>query len=401
MIGMGITGLHAQDTMVTKSGDIKTVYSVEISSSAVFYKSSDAADAQIERIAKEDLFMIKRPDGTMYDLGNNPATATPTTVAQPVQAPQLSDEVSEEASRRNREVIESINSYVPKYEGKVGKECKRVFCVMGIGEGSSMVNDEVELSMVIAAPKINESFNYCNPMFILSVKNKTAETLYIDLGNTFFVRGGENTTAYYVPSATSTSSTTGSGVSVNAGAVAGALGIGGGLGKLASGVNVGGGSSSTSVNVTYSQRLVAVPPMSSKTLDGQPLFLEEGSPCDGLRVTNYSEPMCPWFFFRAKKEDPEFEHGTVHTYSEDLSPLHFSVFLTYSQSEDCNETKRISSSLYLKNIIGIHPGSMVRNYFSCDFSQDIPKYYECIYFVGLNADGRFYFKHIHSVFPRP
>ena len=28
--------LNAQDTMVTKSGDIKTVYNVEISSSAVF-----------------------------------------------------------------------------------------------------------------------------------------------------------------------------------------------------------------------------------------------------------------------------------------------------------------------------------------------------------------------------
>ena len=273
-----------------------------------------------------------------------------------------------------------------------------------------MVNDEVELSMKIVPPPQKESFNtnttnsYADPSFILTVKNKTAQTLYIDLGNTFFVRGGEHATAYYIPSATSTASTSGSGVSVNAGAVAGALGIGGGIGKLASGVNVGGGSSSTSVNVTYSQRVVAIPPMSSKTLDGQPLFCEEGWFCDGLEIVDLAKniPKLPWFFFRTEKDDPEFENGVEHTYSEDLSPVHFSAYLTYSYTEDCSASKRISSSLYLKNIIGIHsgyPGGTSLN--NCRVKYDIPSCDDCIYFVGLNADGRLYLNNVPSKFPRP
>ena len=397
--------MYGQDTMVTQDGDVKTVYVVDIGGSAVFYKTENTDNAAIQSISKDQIFVLKRPDGTKYDLGNAPTPATQPTISPQTPTPQLSDEVSEEARQRNKELIESINSYVPEYRGKVGKECNRVFCVLGIGENSSMVNDEVELSMEIVAPD-KEYYNYANPSFFLTVRNKTTATIYIDLGNTFFVRGGENATAYYVPSATSTSSTTGSGVSVNAGAVAGALGIGGGLGKLASGVNVGGGSSSTSVNVTYSQRVVAVPPMSSKTLDGQPLFLVEGWFCNGLNIEDYDAkyaPKLPRFFFRAKKEDPEFEYGTVHTYSESESIVHFSVFMTYAKTEDCIDSKNISSTLYVKNIIGIHAasGSLGSKYYHCNVKHDIPSCDECIYFVGVNEDGRLQYKDVPSVFPRP
>ena len=410
LMSMLAIGLHAQDTMITQDGDVKTVYVVDIGSTAVFYKAENTDVAAIQSISKDQIFMIKRADGTKYDLGNASTLAAQSETSTQSSMPQLSNEVSEEAMQRNKEVIENINSYVPEYVGKVGKECNRVFCVMGIGEGSCMVNDEVELSMEIVPPPQKESFNrnvqysYANPLLLLTVKNKTTNTLYIDLGNTFFMRGGENATAYYVPSATSTASTNSSGVSVNAGAVAGALGIGGGLGKLAGGVNVGGGSSSTSVNVTYSQRVVAIPPMSSKTLDGQPLFCEEGWFCDGLKIVDYAKnaPKLPWFFFRAEKNDPEFENGAVHSYSEELSPVHFSVFLTYSYTEDSSASKRISSSFYIKDIIGIHHGygggTSLNN---CYVQHDIPKCDDCIYFVGLNADGRLYYKSVPSVFPRP
>ena len=400
----------AQDVLITRDGEVINVFRVDISSSAVYYSLDATESAQTLRIDKADVYMIKRADGTKYELGNDALEDTSDKVASAhVTSTQMSDEVSEEARQRNREVIESINSYVPKYEGKVGKECNRVFCVMGVGNGSCIINDEVDLSMKVSPSPQKESFNrnttysYADPLFILTVKNKTAQTLYIDLGNTFFVRGGGNATAYYVPSATSTASTSSSGVSVNAGAVAGALGIGGGIGKLASGVNVGGGSSSTSVNVTYSQRVVAIPPMSSKTLDGQPLFCEEGWFCDGLEIVDYAKnaPKLPWFFFRTEKDDPEFEHGAVHSYSEELSPVHFSLYLTYSYTEDCSDSKRISSSLYAKNIIGIHAGNAGGMLNNCYVKHDIPRCNDCIYFVGLNADGRLYYKNVPSRFPRP
>ena len=60
----------AQDVLITKDGDVKNVYEVEVGTNAVFYKSEDKADAAILRINKTDVYMIKRKDGTKYDLGN-------------------------------------------------------------------------------------------------------------------------------------------------------------------------------------------------------------------------------------------------------------------------------------------------------------------------------------------
>ena len=61
---------YAQDVLVTQEGDVKNVYEGEVGTNGVFYKSEDKADAAILRINKADVFMIKRKDGTKYDLGN-------------------------------------------------------------------------------------------------------------------------------------------------------------------------------------------------------------------------------------------------------------------------------------------------------------------------------------------
>lgn len=80
----------------------------------------------------------------------------------------------------------------------------------------------------------NGTPSYC--AIAVTVKNKTGQTLYIDLGNTFFIRN-MSPSPYYVPSATQTTTSTTTGASINMGAVAGALGVGGRAGTLASGVN--------------------------------------------------------------------------------------------------------------------------------------------------------------------
>ena len=106
------------------------------------------------------------------------------------------------------------------------------------------------------------------------MKNKTSRILYVDLGTTFFIRLGE-TICFYTPSSTTTSHGKSGGAGVNLGAVTGALGIGGVAGNLANGVNVGGGTTSSTTSTTYSQRIVAVPPMSSIELTPQYLFGNE------------------------------------------------------------------------------------------------------------------------------
>ena len=114
-----MTGVSAsaQDVLITKDGDVKNVYEVEVGTNAVFYKSEDKADAAILRINKTDVYMIKRKDGTKYDLGNNIVQSSQSTVVAPVQqqnsAPKAS--VNAASQKRNEELISYSNTYTPEY----------------------------------------------------------------------------------------------------------------------------------------------------------------------------------------------------------------------------------------------------------------------------------------------
>lgn len=100
------------------------------------------------------------------------------------------------------------------------------------------------------------------------VYNRTAEIMTIDQTRSFFVNSNGVSTSYYDPTIRSTSKTdlssTTQGVSVNLGAVAGALGLGGALGQIASGINVGGsntdGVATTNTSYIADQPQVAIAP---------------------------------------------------------------------------------------------------------------------------------------------
>ena len=57
--------LHAQDIIVTNQGDQIKAYNIEIGSSAIFYQLSERSDADIKRIAKKDVLIIKEANGTI------------------------------------------------------------------------------------------------------------------------------------------------------------------------------------------------------------------------------------------------------------------------------------------------------------------------------------------------
>lgn len=222
---------------------------------------------------------------------------------------------------------------------------------------------------------------YANPCIRLKLKNRSTKTLYIDLGNTFMTRNGV-ATAYYIPSSTSTSSSNSSGASVNLGAVAGALGVGGALGTLASGIAVGGGNTSGTVNTIYSQRVIAVPPMSVKELDAQMLFLTLGKFCDGFDV--YESDAYDWipnFWF--DKNDGDYKNGETHDFSESTSPIKFGFFVSYYDNEACQTERKMSFNLYLRRTIGFGNGTAYRFSGAGFLPKKIPEYNKCISFVGM------------------
>ena len=406
----------AQDVLITKDGDVKNVYEVEVGTNAVFYKSEDKAAAAILRINKADVYMIKRKDGTKYDLGNGNNVVNNSQTAQSPQtqaAAPVATSISAEAQRHNEEAIRRVNDYNPKYLGDdTDERCKRLLCLLGYGKESQIINDDIEIECITGSLNFDKlkkglkegvsngavkgdvpfrdfgSEYYDSPGIKLRVKNKSGKTLYLDLGNTFIMRKGV-ATAYYVPSSTSTSNSSSSGMGVNFGAVAGAVGVGGALGTLTSGIGVGGSSTSATVNTTYSQRVISVPPMSVKELDVQLMFPNVETYCDGFGIQDYGNAnfyRLPEFSF-ATNESGYYYNGETHNFSEETSPVKFGFIVSYSDEESCQNEKKLAFNLYLRQIIGFDKKYQDQGRGASLLPKTIPDYKNYPCFVGAVIEG--------------
>ena len=83
---------------------------------------------------------------------------------------------------------------------------------------------------------------------------------YIDLANSFKISDKGISTPHYSNNTYTVNKSSGSGGSINVGAVANAIGVGGTVGTLASGLNVGGGTSSGTTVTETEERILTIPP---------------------------------------------------------------------------------------------------------------------------------------------
>lgn len=372
--------MFAQDRIITKDGETMEVYNVEISDKYIFYNKDKSKDSAFERMAKESVLMIKRQDGStvnLYETAKAEEAPAEKSAAGDVPAqeaviltPDLLDEAAREA---NAAAIEQLNqpvSFVADEAEDLDREANSVWFRMGAKNNSVLDDGVVSLSIALGyfdweagwGGKVKRlffkegtSYYGFNPAMQINVTNKSDRTVYIDLGNSFFTRMGQPQ-CYYVPSATSVTSISGSGASVNLGAVAGALGIGGVAGTLANGVSVGGGGSNGSTTVTYAQRVVTIPPRATVKLEPQYVFgTQEIVVAPGLTygisrgVKGVYKPT-----FRFPKDAPEgpLMNGQHFTYSEATSMVTISALVAYSFSEDGSASHTLSAHLYLKDLIG-------------------------------------------------
>lgn len=288
--------LHAQDRLITQNGDVLMGYHVEIGENTVFYNETEDINSPVKRIPKSELLMIRKQNGEKINLMQNetatkdeevpsqPATQTIVPMAAP----------SESAQKRNEELIKQYNSpsvtYTNQKKKEKGEEAKWAYCQFFASEDSRLCDDQVEISYSIGRldyefvdKRILSSnmekkvkgftpmlFPEYDPAIKVRIQNKSDHIIFVDLGSSFFMRDGE-ALPYYIPTATSTSHGSSSGVGINLGGVASALGIGGAAGKIASGTSVGGSHENSSSTVVYSQRVISIPPHSTKELDPQAL----------------------------------------------------------------------------------------------------------------------------------
>lgn len=278
-----LSNVCAQDTVITNNGDVLQVYEIEISETSIFYKKAPNDEASL-KMNKADVLMIKYQNGDVVRMDSPVGTTNNITdSAEPALAAMPAASNTDKLVADNLPLIQQFNTLDVQYTGKQRKPNRKIgfkavddafLVILGLKEGSIIETPELKANFGIVKidPKgrVHEFDGTLWGLYsfglAVSLQNKSNKTVYVDLGTSYFILGGE-ATPYYIPQATSTTKGHGTGASVNLGAVTGAAGIGGAVGTLASGINVGGGQSSSTSTTTYSQRIISIPPMSSKTLE--------------------------------------------------------------------------------------------------------------------------------------
>lgn len=358
----------AQDLIVKKDGTVIQAKVTKVSSVEVEYKKWSNPDGPLYTLAIADILAINYINGEKETFDNASTSSTASTPESGTR--QVTIESLSPAEKAANEAL--IAKYNQNYDTNVGEiekndYTKWAFGRLGVTDNSVLENEDIAINMETGflfsmsskkRPELRSMFNnssgisHANVGISFSISNKTNNTLFVDLGNTFYVSMGEFY-AYYVPSSTTTTSGSSSGIGINAGAIAGALGVGGGLGTLASGVNIGGGKSSGTSTTTYSQRVIAIPPHATYTLDPKFIFGE------------YFVTSCPGFFIFTgdnrlglcvvnfcEENGGRMQDYDHYSYSVQSLPLQLSFVTVYSRTEDFRSSSSMHVGLYLKEIYG-------------------------------------------------
>lgn len=263
-------------------------------------------------------------------------------------------------------------TYQPE-EGEEDKDAKWALLSWGVKDGSVLDDGNIRISFVrgvmYSVKNKPDGFRvvrdyfvdkYYNPAIAVRIENKSDRTVYVDLGNSFFVRMGQSY-CYYVPSSTTSSSSSSSGAGVNLGSVAGALNIGGVVGQLAGGVNVGGGSTNGGSTTTYAQRVISIPPKASYDLSAMPMFPREGAfdIIPGLSFYGVNT-LTDNYGLHIDYKKGELNPGSLYKYAADNSPVNMSAIVAYSFSENCTSERVMSANLYLKDVMGVDYSNWTR-----------------------------------------
>lgn len=352
---------HAQDVIVKKDGSTILAKVLEINPGDIKYKKFSNQSGPTYTIVKSEVMAINYESGDKdtFDAAS-PQEKPAEVVTQPAapSAPSSPDDLDAATiSKRNADIVKSHNSVEVDFKDRPkDKDGKILYCQLGIKEGALLFNNDVRMTLRSGdcySFLKNEPNTFAqigmtiNTGMEVVIQNLRSQTIYIDLGNSFFIRNGE-ASPYYIPSATSSTVTSGTGTSVNLGAVAGAVGIGGAAGKLAGGVNVGGGTSHGTTNIVYSLRVIAIPPRSSKTLEYQQFFPGGSSFGPFTTVQHYKND-----YDVKSRQQFKLKWGQKRLWSEDNSPLTFGVFVAYSFDENCQQTQNVHADFYLKSVMGV------------------------------------------------
>ncbi len=345
------TSVSAQDVIVKKDGSTIISKVLEVNIADIKYKKYSNQNGPTYTISKSEVMAINYENGEK-DVFTTQSQETLSSDALANQTPRL---IRRNKAKNNSDIIDSYNAVIKQTEQSLKKDASYITAFLGVNTSSVLSNEDLEVS-----------FNniYWDSSFEIILENKSDRVIYIDKGNCFRVVNKEPYCYYNGTEQTTTGSSSGGGVSLGIGSVASVMGIGGVVGQLASGLRVGSGSTRFSSTTFVSQRVIAIPPHSQKSLCENKI-LKISSSCyrvidpleefkihetgsDGARKYGGWEKSATQFGLN--KGDVKI--GQVLTYTEDNSPYQRIYTLTYSSDESFNTYSVVNFTLYLRHVIG-------------------------------------------------
>lgn len=330
----------AQDMVVKKDGTIIKAKVIKVGSSEVEYKKWTNQNGPIYSISVNELLAINYQNGEkdMFENNQNKTTQQKESINGEINSPK---EIPAILASDNSILIKSYTNQVlqakkPKFKEK---QARMMFPVYGITCNSVLSDSHITISFskiyTKYKPKVLDGYS-------ISIENKSDETIYIDLANSFKIDDMGNSVPYFSNKTYTTNKSSSSGGSLNLGAVTGAIGMGGAVGTLANGVNVGGGSTKgTSVTETE-ERIMIIPPHGKRTLP-----LEKVSTKKEI-IENTEE-------FRPNKRLSAINlmyHQYKDIYTEENSPSKYRRIITYSTNPNFDTYTRLNVCIFWKGALG-------------------------------------------------
>lgn len=349
--------LCAQDVIVKKDGTTIVAKVQKIGTAEVEYKKFNNMEGPTYAISKEEVRSINYENG-LQDVFEEKA---------------IGSRKSAGASPENEMLIERFNTGTVKYLGSdFDKTCEYMIFPFAISNESVIQNADVSLSFNTV--KINDEKGVVEsypiddrtvtktwqgkyaPCFgvVLSITNRTDKIVYVDLAQSHVGFNGM-ALPYYVPSSqTQTVSTT----------------VGGGIGLNVLGTGLGIGASETqgTINTVYSQRIISIPPMSSRSLE--PCVITDafqksyiGFVLKYLHVNNGVKTVGKGIGYKGIG----LKNGERFPVDENISPA-VSFFVSYGFEEAAAGTNTVSAKLYMKEILGVEASHYNLDYKKFDIS---------------------------------
>ena len=323
------TTASAQDILVTEDGDAIKAWQVDMGGSKIYYRDGEGENAALKSIDKSSVLVWKKADGSRVVIDKNgESTATASQPASSTAPASAEDPVA------NKQRIAAFNRSVIEFVGKKGKNKPGggVIALLHVDEASAIADKNVELNFA----REGNLYYAIGQGITVTAKNKTNRTIYIHLGNTFFLRNGV-AMPYNYSSATQ---------------------------------SMGGGPQPNSTS--YSQNVVAVPPMSTFKMGVQKIGVEDASSTYGSNFSTYKNSKSECALNWSCKPEELVNNCEEKDFTPQSTPIKFGFNLTYSFSEDNAQPYHLNTQLYVSRIIGVKLSQFIgwtTNPFCASFSE--------------------------------